>query len=73
MRQRVMRREIQAADITTLEHHLTGIIGLLAQVCDHVDVRQQRVLGEQRPARLHRSGTDLRQVDVHVEVDAIGT
>ena len=73
VRQRVMRREIQAADISALEHHLSGIVGLFAQVRDHVDVRQQRILGEQRPSRLHRSGTYRRQVDVLVEVDAIGT
>src|SRR5882762_1899690 len=73
MRECVMRIEVESAGITPLEQRLRRIVGLLSQVRDHVDVRQQRILREQRPSRLHRSGTWLGQVDVLVEVDAIGT
>ena len=73
VRQRVVGVEIEAARITSLEHHLRRIVGLLSQVRDHVDVRQQRILREPRPSRLHPSGPWLGQVDVLVEVEAIGT
>ena len=72
IRQCVMRVEIETAAISALERHLRGVIRLLADVSDHIDVRQPGILRVPRPAGLHRPWPNRRHVDVLIERETIG-